>query len=385
MSHHTASKLIFFLVLILCIFFAGYMYKNRKPNVEHTIVPKTTLHSQISTHSNPVTHYTFSSGDAIDVSDSRNDGTIVGAKQSLPNYQGQAILLDGNSYVLAKTSFSSSTGMTISAWMYPTDTTGTTGIFSFGYDRGSGQGMTLSLDSLSRIKVTVNSQSFATGISSIDANNWYLVDFVWDGQNSSVYVNGIMKAGPTLTPLTLGTNEIRFGSVTGMTGLRGGLADVRVYDRALSADEISSQYVNNAALYITDAANFSIPTSVAPAEVTPAVVYPTKVHPSAVAPTDTVAKVPTSPKFVFRNTMKIGTRSPEVKALQIFLNTHGFVIATHGNGSLGLESMYYGTSTAIAVAKFQMAHAQEILAPYGLNKGTGNFSAKTMAVVNSLL
>ena len=365
MSHHTASKLIFSLVLILCIFFAGYVYKNRKPNVEHAIAPKTTLHSQISTHSNPVTHYTFSSGDAIDVSDSRNDGTFVGAKQSLPNYQGQAILLDGNSYVLAKTPFSSSTGMTISAWIYPTDTTGTTGIFSYGYDRGSGQGMTLSLDSLSRIKVTVNSQSFATGISSIDANNWYLVDFVWDGQNSYVYVNGIMKAGPTLTPLTLGTNEIRFGSITGMTGLRGGLADVRVYDRALSADEISSQYVNNAALYITDAANFTIPTSV--------------------TPTDTAAKVPTSPKFVFRNTMKIGTRSPEVKALQIFLNTHGFVIATHGNGSLGLESMYYGTSTAIAVAKFQMAHAQEILVPYGLNKGTGNFSAKTMAVVNSLL
>jgi peptidoglycan hydrolase-like protein with peptidoglycan-binding domain len=86
----------------------------------------------------------------------------------------------------------------------------------------------------------------------------------------------------------------------------------------------------------------------------------------------------------FTRTLKIGSTGADVKALQVFLNTHGFTIATSGNGSLGHETTYYGPATAAAVSRFQVAHSAEILAPYGLTQGTGNFGTGTMKVVNAL-
>jgi peptidoglycan hydrolase-like protein with peptidoglycan-binding domain len=103
----------------------------------------------------------------------------------------------------------------------------------------------------------------------------------------------------------------------------------------------------------------------------------------------TITNVPTSAATptlsgTFIRTLKIGSTGADVKALQVFLNTHGFTIATSGNGSLGHETTYYGPATAAAVSRFQLAHAAEILAPYGLTQGTGNFGAGTMREVNSI-
>jgi peptidoglycan hydrolase-like protein with peptidoglycan-binding domain len=86
----------------------------------------------------------------------------------------------------------------------------------------------------------------------------------------------------------------------------------------------------------------------------------------------------------FTTTLKLGSTGTEVQQLQRFLNTHGFIVATSGNGSPGHETTYYGLATASAISRFQMAHALQILTPNGLTQGTGNFGPATMKVVNGM-
>ncbi len=86
---------------------------------------------------------------------------------------------------------------------------------------------------------------------------------------------------------------------------------------------------------------------------------------------------------VFTRNLRIGSRGDDVKKLQQFLNTHGFVVAKKGNGSVGKESTYYGTATAQAIKRFQEAHGDEILKPVKLKKGNGIFGSLTRKVVNN--
>ncbi len=96
-----------------------------------------------------------------------------------------------------------------------------------------------------------------------------------------------------------------------------------------------------------------------------------------------ISQLPTS-SSQFTRTLKLGSIGPDVKQLQVFLNNHGYIIASTGNGSSGHETTYYGPATAAAVSRFQLAHFSTILAPYGLTQGTGNFGSATMRVVNGM-
>jgi hypothetical protein len=88
---------------------------------------------------------------------------------------------------------------------------------------------------------------------------------------------------------------------------------------------------------------------------------------------------------LFKRTLQIGSVGSDVRALQVFLNTHGFEIAESGVGSPGRETDFYGKLTASAVSKFQEAHAQRILVPNNLLQGNGVFGPATRATVNALM
>ena len=61
----------------------------------------------------------------------------------------------------------------------------------------------------------------------------------------------------------------------------------------------------------------------------------------------------TESPFLFKNNLKLGSYGPDVKALQVFLNTHGFVVAKSGVGSLGHETNQFGQATMRALINFQ--------------------------------
>jgi hypothetical protein len=86
--------------------------------------------------------------------------------------------------------------------------------------------------------------------------------------------------------------------------------------------------------------------------------------------------------FQFTHDLGIGAVDPEVKELQIFLNTHDAQVAADGPGAPGKEVGVFGPSTEAALIKFQESHKSEILAPAGISKATGFFGATTRRFVN---
>ncbi len=91
--------------------------------------------------------------------------------------------------------------------------------------------------------------------------------------------------------------------------------------------------------------------------------------------TPTPTNTPTT--FKFLKDIPFGTiRSEDARQLQIFLNTHGFPVATTGVGSLGFETRYFGPATRAALAKFQKAN--------NILPSVGYFGPKTRGYINSL-
>lgn len=97
-----------------------------------------------------------------------------------------------------------------------------------------------------------------------------------------------------------------------------------------------------------------------------------------------LTETPVSSKNIFPRDLHMGDMGEDVRALQIFLNTHGFPLTETGIGSPGAESDFFGDLTRGALIRFQEAHATDILAPLGLIKGTGYFGKSTRAFVEKM-
>lgn len=77
----------------------------------------------------------------------------------------------------------------------------------------------------------------------------------------------------------------------------------------------------------------------------------------------------------FNRDLQAGTSGDDVKGLQIFLNTHGFTVASSGPGSPGNETSFFGGLTRAAVIAYQKAK--------GITPAVGYFGPLTRGAVNS--
>ncbi len=93
---------------------------------------------------------------------------------------------------------------------------------------------------------------------------------------------------------------------------------------------------------------------------------------------------PTS-TYVFKRTLQLGSKGVDVKQLQIFLNTHGYIVSQNGADSPGNETTIFDQATKTALARLQTDHPKEILIPQGLKAKTGIFANFSRAYVNGVL
>jgi hypothetical protein len=99
---------------------------------------------------------------------------------------------------------------------------------------------------------------------------------------------------------------------------------------------------------------------------------------------DQLARVATSTTVRLTRELYPGMSGADVRALQVFLNTHGFLVALSGPGSSGRETMYYGEGTRRAVKAFQEYYRADILVPVGYGVGTGICGPLTVRKINAL-
>jgi len=77
----------------------------------------------------------------------------------------------------------------------------------------------------------------------------------------------------------------------------------------------------------------------------------------------------------FSRNLTVGMAGNDVKALQVWLNTHGYALASSGPGSLGNETTMFGALTRSALAKFQ--------AQAGISPAVGYFGPITRAYLSA--
>ncbi len=99
---------------------------------------------------------------------------------------------------------------------------------------------------------------------------------------------------------------------------------------------------------------------------------------SAATTTSTVvatSSVPVTPHHLFDTNLGYGVSGPQIKLLQTYLNTHGYIVRESGFGSTGNETEYFGNATRAALIKFQKAN--------GITPASGYFGPVTREFVNS--
>ena len=77
----------------------------------------------------------------------------------------------------------------------------------------------------------------------------------------------------------------------------------------------------------------------------------------------------------FKRDLSVGIIGDDVRALQVWLNTHGYIIAESGPGSAGNETTRFGALTRAALIKFQKANS--------ITPAVGYFGPKTRAALRT--
>ena len=228
-----------------------------------------------------VGHWTFngedmdwasSTAEALDRSGNSNNGNVIGAKAVIGKV-GQGLEFDGSGDYIDcgdDASLDINSTITISAWIYPTELRnhgvefenvvskrdGSTDENNINYEVRVGADYTGADDDVLHFAYRKDGSwhlwDTAGSASGLVSNQWQHIAFTFTyGTGSSVayYLNGVDKS--TLGSWKLGdgtatpnndANPVRIGEGHGNTDYNGTIDEVRIYDRALSADEIGELY-----------------------------------------------------------------------------------------------------------------------------------------------
>ncbi len=200
---------------------------------------------------------------AFDLSGKGHDGTLMNGPAWTTGYFGGALNLNasgaagtGTHYVDCgnHADFDLTSQVTVSAWVYPARAAGTThecyvtkGDTSYALKETNTDG---NVEFFIHNSGTWTSATL-TGRTASNNNTWYHLTGTYDGANIKIYLNGVLSATTARTgPIGTNTANINIGRDADSGGrryYRGRIDDVRIYNRALTAEEIQALLVSTQA------------------------------------------------------------------------------------------------------------------------------------------
>jgi concanavalin A-like lectin/glucanase superfamily protein/Big-like domain-containing protein/galactose oxidase-like protein len=176
-----------------------------------------------------------------------NNGTISGATRSTSGRFGRALSFDGFNdrvNVAHDAAMNPGAAFTLEAWVYPTSTSGsrlvagkerTSSSLAYGlYSRG---GLSTPM-----ARIFTSSDQSTSGPAQLPRNTWSHLAMTRGSSTMRLYVNGVEVASRAVgSALASSTGAFRIGgTTTASTWFGGRIDEVRVYDRQLSAAEITA-------------------------------------------------------------------------------------------------------------------------------------------------
>ena len=133
-----------------------------------------------------------------------------------------------------------STNHTFAAWVYGIDDANTKIIFDSRSASGTDDGILIRMPSNESIVYTCGINDFSS--LNTYANEWVYVVASYDGTTQKLYINGSLDNSETTSQTLTGTANAIIGGRAFNTALffNGNLANVAIWNRALSSDEINS-------------------------------------------------------------------------------------------------------------------------------------------------
>jgi uncharacterized protein len=201
----------------------------------------------------PILHYKFdeTSGNVVnDSSGNARNGTAIGTHTWVAGRIGNALTFDGASAFVALPVgvVSTLSEITIATWVEIDATRVWQRIVDFGNSTTVYMFLTPN-SSAGKVQfaITTNSnpgQQLLNGTSTFPTATWKHIAFVFDGQKASLYVDGALEStgAMKLRPADLGTtasNWLGRSEYNQDPYFKGMLDDFRIYDRALTAEQVS--------------------------------------------------------------------------------------------------------------------------------------------------
>ena len=178
---------------------------------------------------------------AYDRSGSGNNGTIVDA-QVTGGKVGQALDFASTYKYVTANGPNKNTGLSLGAWIFPRQYPAERSTIIL----GNQYYLSLYTDgSLQSYWYGTSPEGYhATSAGKIPLNQWSHVFATWDGSKIKLYVNGVLETTVDVTGLgnNPAANSFRIGAESSGRQFYGKIDEARVYNRAISADEVKQLY-----------------------------------------------------------------------------------------------------------------------------------------------
>ncbi len=182
-----------------------------------------------------------------------NHGTVVGAVPTTDRFgvNNSAYSFNGSSSRIefASPPLTQVTNWTVAAWVKPASFSQAGLAIFVGFDNGvdasDGYGFGLNGNSTLQGFTLYVGGYFSSGYSFPDTNQWYHIVMLRDTATIRFFVNGVPTPGTGNPSTVLPPTDFTIGSQNGARFFKGSMDDVRIYNRALTSNEVVQLYAAN--------------------------------------------------------------------------------------------------------------------------------------------